>query len=135
MIPINAHTGPRKPDTPGYNSVTIAGRRGPLTKKWINLQLPLYHLLYTGKEELDANIEFAYFNLPKAISATGISVWSDFNPAMMGSAVTCIKGVIESIDEGIFWPPAENMKYEDDFGRIFTHEAEKNFEAVKRGAK
>ena len=24
--PDDAHTGPRKPDTPGYNSVTIAGK-------------------------------------------------------------------------------------------------------------
>jgi len=127
--PREAHIGTRKPETPEYNCVSIAaGNRRPSIRKWTNLQLPLYHLLHTGGESLDANIELAYFNLPKAVSATGTRVWKDFNAEIMKSAVICIKGVLESVDNSIFWPPAESTKFKDEFDRIFIHEAGRNFE-------
>ncbi|OGV61766.1 MAG: hypothetical protein A2283_23865 [Lentisphaerae bacterium RIFOXYA12_FULL_48_11] len=126
--PASAHTGTRKPDAPEYNSVSITGKRNTSQKKWNNLQLPLYHLLYTGKEEFDPNIELAYFNLPKAISDTGLSIWNNFDTETMSSAIRCIKGVIEDIDGCKFWPPAARVKY-DPFERLFIHEPEDNFES------
>jgi ATP-dependent helicase/nuclease subunit B len=127
--PEKAHIGSPRPETPEYNCVTAgSGSKRVSRKRWTNLQLPLYHLLYTGKEQFDEKIELAYFNLPKAISATGISVWENFNPLTMKSAITCIKGVLEAIVDNVFWPPAEATKFDDDFERIFIHEAEKNFE-------
>ncbi|MDD4872488.1 MAG: PD-(D/E)XK nuclease family protein, partial [Kiritimatiellae bacterium] len=124
--PVAAHTGSRRTETPDYNCIAHSGKRGTSQRRWINLQLPLYHLLYTGKEKFDPNIELAYFNLPKAVSDTGLYAWNNFDAETMSSAIRCIKGVIEDIDGGKFWPPAGKVKY-DQFERLFIHEPEENF--------
>jgi len=125
--PWEAHMKRRDGSAAEYNRFLLQTKRGTSEYKWVNLQLPAYHLIYTEKEKFESNIELAYFNLPKAVSATGISTWVGFGPGAMESALICLNGVLDGIGSGVFWPPSETVKYED-FERLFIHEPEDNFE-------
>ncbi|MCX6984802.1 MAG: hypothetical protein NT118_08650 [Lentisphaerae bacterium] len=82
------------------------------------MQLPLYQLLLEKEGNFkDAKIICGYFNLPKAISDTGIEIWDGMD-SYLKDAEKCAVGVIESIRNGIFWPPSENIRY-DDFENLF----------------
>ncbi|MDP8218149.1 MAG: hypothetical protein P9M03_05435, partial [Candidatus Theseobacter exili] len=59
-----------------------------------------------------------FFNLPSALSETGISVWEDFSQELLESAKVCAEGVIADIKSGRIWPPAEKVMY-DDFESLF----------------
>ena len=96
-------------------------------RRWIDLQLPLYALLYGNSPNLDACVRLAYFNLPKAVSETGIYVWEDFDADMMGPAMRCAEGVLNDIGDAVFWPPSERVPY-DDYDRLLTDDPEKVFD-------
>ena len=85
--------------------------------RWIDLQLPLYRELLSASMDLPDDVEMAYFNLPKAVSETGLSLWDGFSGELGSSARECASGVIAAIREERFWPPAEHLVY-DDFERI-----------------
>lgn len=88
-------------------------------KCWTDLQLPLYQLLLEKEGNFkDGKIVCGYFNLPKAISDTGIEIWDGMGDVYLKDAEKCASGVIENIRNGIFWPPNENVKY-DDFEKLF----------------
>ncbi|MGH8048207.1 MAG: PD-(D/E)XK nuclease family protein, partial [Chthoniobacterales bacterium] len=76
-----------------------------VSKWWSNLQLPLYRqfLIETGIEP--GAVLCGYFNLPKAVSATGIVEWADFNDGLGESALRCACGVLADIEREKFWPP------------------------------
>lgn len=86
----------------------------PLSKWWTNLQLPLYRQLLadSGLE----NVSCAYFNLPKAVSATGVMEWPDFDAALADSALRCARGVIADVGRGRFWPPNPRAPYPQNAG-------------------
>ncbi|WP_044891529.1 PD-(D/E)XK nuclease family protein [Opitutus terrae] len=94
---------------------------------WTDLQLPLYRLavqtdptLATGGEQ--PLLECAYFNLPKAIGETGIRPWTDYTRELDDAAWRCANGVAAAIHAGIFWPPNETLRPEqDDFATLFQH--------------
>ena len=117
-----------------YNRLTVkskADKKGHVKeteKKWVNLQLPLYRLLYDDSNAFNPMFELAYFNLPKAISETGLSLWREFNNDMMTSAMHCVEGVLDDIARGIFWPPAERVQYDDDFEMLFLNSPDKAFD-------
>lgn len=77
---------------------------------WINLQLPVYDLALRRTGPID---ELAYFNLPRAVMATGVSCWEAYGDAHRESAERCLDRVLEAIREGIFWPPADFVRYDD----------------------
>lgn len=123
--PETEHLGTHREDTPEYNraeiSVVSRGKTKDVVKRWADLQLPLYEVLYTRGMVYRENIELAYFALPKAVSRTGVLVWDEFDKARMASAVKCAAAVVELVKKKTFWPPAERVKYEN-FANMFYFE-------------
>jgi len=89
------------------------GRNG-----WYDLQLPLYRILFERDDAIKAripgdfdSISCGYFNLPKAVSSTGISEWKDIDKEIKEAEKIALN-VISSIRNNIFWPPAQKVGYE-----------------------
>ena len=128
------HLAKRRDETPDYNQLVFKGKEGRKGSagdkefRWVDLQLPLYRRMYDDGNAFNPKIELAYFNLPKAVGETGLSVWEDFNDDTMDSADNCIAGILENIANGTFWPPAGNVKYDDDFKTLFFDSPEKAFD-------
>ncbi len=89
-------------------------RVGSLSKWWTNLQLPLYRQLIVDAGRRD--VSCGYFNLPKAVTATGVSVWPDFGDDLAASALGCAQGVISDVERGRFWPPNPHNPYPQNAG-------------------
>jgi len=114
IFPLKAHiAGPHK-DSPNFAQLEIEGK----PKRWIDLQLPLYQYLLQADGLSFDNTELAYFNLPKAVTQTGIYIWDKLTPSIITSAQNCAKQIIQNIRANNFWPPAENLKH-DDFAKLF----------------
>ncbi|MDA0323761.1 MAG: PD-(D/E)XK nuclease family protein [Verrucomicrobia bacterium] len=79
---------------------------------WVDLQLPVYDLVLRRMHTVDRIDELAYFNLPKAVTETGVSAWSDFSDAHREAAEQCLERVLAAIRSGAFWPPAEAVRYD-----------------------
>lgn len=110
-----AHLAPPRDGTPGFALVTADGRE----RRWINLQLPLYRLLFTAAQPLDGSaLELGYINLPKAVTETELSLWPGFTDSLYDSAMRCAEGIIEAVQARRFWPPSPRPQY-DDFGPLF----------------
>lgn len=90
-------------------------------KQWTDLQLPLYALLM--REHFGKDVECGYFILPKALKETGLYFWDGLND-LLPSAETCARAIVDQIKAGIFWPPAEKVKY-DDFEPLFAGDPER----------
>lgn len=82
-------------------------------KRWIDLQLPLYRVLIEAAYEPQAPVDIGYFNLPKAISETGIVLWPGFGDELLASARRCAQGVVRDIVSRRYWPPASKVRYDD----------------------
>lgn len=114
--PAATHLGTDREDLPAYARVQVAGRG----RSWRDLQLPLYRLLLQQDQAFAGFgvVELGYFNLPKAVGQTGIQVWAEFDGGLLDAARTCAEGVAADVQAGRFWPPRENVRY-DDFERLF----------------
>jgi ATP-dependent helicase/nuclease subunit B len=112
--PQKAHLGTPVSDAAIYTTVNYNGKE----RSWRELQLPLYHMLLAGNRELPEKVEIGYFNLPKAITDTELSIWDDFNDGLLKSARACAEGIIRDVKERRFWPPSERLQY-DDFEKLF----------------
>ena len=103
-------------DRPDWLRVLHRGQE----RRWIDLQLPLYRLALAA--EFGADVTCAYFNLPKAVSETGIIAWDDPEHELQAAAETCAAGVAEAILAEDFWPPVDALsRYDDDWNRLFHH--------------
>ena len=92
-------------------------RQGPKDlKTWKDLQLPLYHRLVKTLE-ITGEIELGYVLLPKKTEDVGFAQgeWDDDEIA---DGIATAERVIADIRAGIFWPPREATKYEDEFSAI-----------------
>ncbi|MCX6998209.1 MAG: PD-(D/E)XK nuclease family protein [Kiritimatiellaeota bacterium] len=118
--PAAVHLGRARDDTRPY-ALTADGKQ-----RWQDLQLPLY--LHALPPEHQSAAELAYFNLPKALENTALSVWDGFSSHLRQSAEACARGVLADIRSGRFWPPTENPPH-DDFERLFTAAPEDCFHA------
>ncbi|MFA7159063.1 MAG: PD-(D/E)XK nuclease family protein [Kiritimatiellia bacterium] len=141
VSPESAHLGRRREDeTRDYNRLVVPGKPGkkgqPAEKtfRWVDLQLPLYRLLFNPESLFEPRVELAYFNLPKAAGEAGLVAWDDFDGTVMASALECIRGVLEDIEGRVFWPPSEHVRYEDEFEALFQQPPEEAFD-VKGFAK
>lgn len=114
--PIDTHLSNARPDTPDFALVELAGK----TKRWTDLQLPLYQLLTPATLLKGNSVELAYFNLPKAIADTGVQSWAPGDTDVIESATTCATHILERIRARTFWPPAEKVAFQDDIDAIFT---------------
>ena len=78
---------------------------------WQNLQLPLYAsaLAETG----DGLATPCYFTIGTTESEVSLHEWTDFSADDLFSATECATWIAEKISEGVFWPPAEKVNYDD----------------------
>jgi ATP-dependent helicase/nuclease subunit B len=110
--PVQAHLASVRDDTPDYAQVTVAGKE----KRWTDLQLPLYALL--GVTDAEEPPEPAYFCLPRAVSETALEPWPTFDADLASAALFSAEAMATQIQNGVFWPPAEALTY-DDFESLF----------------
>ncbi len=124
--PDNAHIGGARDDAPEYAlAPTETGR----PKQWHDLQLPLYAVLFRGLES-EGPVEVAHFHLPRAVTDTGLDVWDGLSDNLIQSAWDCAKGIVRDIQQGVFWPPADNVKH-DAFETLFPFPASQSVEWPK----
>jgi ATP-dependent helicase/nuclease subunit B len=128
--PLKAHARVAKPGeaVPGFALFSSEGRE----MAWTDLQLPIYwEALRTQRGMAEApSTEAGYFNLPKAVGETGLSVWSDYTPEIHTAAMRCAEGVAAAVEAGVFWPPAKDAKHDESngFGGFFHHGAAESVE-------
>jgi len=125
--PKTVHLCRAKDGVRDYASVAIQGKNKPVEKQWIDLQLPLYGMLNSGSLSDSNPCELGYFNLPKAVNETGVEIWEGYDQSLAVSAERCVRGVIQDLQERRFWPPSENVRY-DDFETLFPASAEECFD-------
>lgn len=119
IAPGKSHLGRADEDTPDFAAVTVDGKK----MKWRDLQLPLYRLLLAAGMDLPRDVEFGYFNLPRAIGETGLSLWDGFSEELQASAEACASDVISAVRANRFWPPAGRVEF-DQYDRILLGDAE-----------
>ena len=117
--PAETHLGPPRPGREAFE-VHVNGK----TRRWTDLQLPVYRWLAEADPDLpaDAPLRVAYVNLPKSVRQTQRADWPE-EAALTGPARLCLERVVEGIRDGVWGPPADNVPY-DDFAPLFHHGAE-----------
>jgi ATP-dependent helicase/nuclease subunit B len=100
--------------TPEYARITDEHGK---ERAWRDLQLPVYILMLRQLQPNAESVQAGYFNLPKAVSNTGIKIWNTVTQADIQSAENCLRGIVADITAGRFWPPTEKVKY-DPFEKI-----------------
>jgi len=93
---------------------------------WVDLQLPLY--LQAVAAEYGHAVACGYFNLPKAVGETGLSLWTGYDADVQAAAMRCAEGVVAAVQARRFWPPAELPPDNDDFAVLFPQGAEASVE-------
>ena len=128
-LPQEAHWAPVGPDPetyPPYCRFELIRPRGkPLTRRWTNLQLPLYrwwaenHSTYAGQE-----VSVGYFLLPAEEEDVGVYLWPELDSERMDSAIACAQGVVADLKSGWTGSPRSRVTF-DDFEELFFHDAGK----------
>lgn len=115
--PKEAHLGPRKS---AHEALWVEDENGK-PKQWTDLQLPLYRWLAEEQPWFPAGepLQVAYFQLPKAVNDSGLVFWKQ-EEALAESARNALSHVSAQIRNGIWGPPAEQVRY-DDFEALFHH--------------
>ena len=78
---------------------------------WSNLQLPLYAMAV--RERLASLPVPAYFTLGATEADVAIHEWTDFASHDLEAASACASWLVAQITSGVFWPPAEHVRYDD----------------------
>jgi len=87
-------------------------------RQWVDLQLPLYRALAEHRWPQDSQPPLVgYFLLPPKIEDSAIELLP-LDEARYESALTCARDIAERVSRGVFWPPAENLRF-DDFSPLF----------------
>jgi ATP-dependent helicase/nuclease subunit B len=115
--PHDAHIGSPWTGTPAWARLMEGARE----RQWLDLQLPLYlHALPLLVPEAQGRVACGYFNLPKAATATALLLWDEHSPALQEQAIRCAGEIAAAVRAGIFWPPNEEIRTDDDdFGVLF----------------
>lgn len=120
VTPAAAHFRPRRAKDLPRPWATFEWEGKP--QVWIDLQLALYRQALA--EEFPGPLSCGYFNLPKAAAGTGLSWWEPYPAELHAAAIRCAEGVCGAIGAGEFWPPAEELRRQDDpFAALFHHGA------------
>ncbi len=119
--PLDTHLECASPEDAAAIQIIVNGKME--SRKWVDLQIPLYlKLLEANRERIinskeehfnSKNVSAGYFNLPDELTKTCITLWEDLDNITVENAFQCSMNVIQSIKKGIFWPPAEQMKYDE----------------------
>lgn len=102
----------------GKTAPVIESALTPDGQQWVDLQLPLYRALAEFKWPDDGEpTEVGYFLLPPKIEDSSIELLP-LDEARYRSALACAGDIAERVRGGIYWPPAEKLRY-DDFEALF----------------
>ncbi len=82
-------------------------RKKSVTKRWTNLQVPLYAVALGDIDEI------GYFVVGATEENVGLELWDGFGEADKESARRCAEWVAARVCDGQFWPPAEKVAYDD----------------------
>lgn len=94
----------------GFAMAGAAGKE-PVWFRWVDLQLPLYawaldqlgaKLAWPAPLSLE-RLEIGYFNLPRAVTETGLALWNDFDGKWLTPAIQCAEAVAREVAGGRFW--------------------------------
>jgi ATP-dependent helicase/nuclease subunit B len=83
----------------------------PVDFLWRNLQLPLYALAVSNRDSCVPTP--CYFTLGATAADVAIHAWEDFAATDIEAARACTEWIVGQIAAGIFWPPAEALRYDD----------------------
>jgi len=97
LKPAQAHIGKARDDTPEWALLSDQVRR------WLDLQLPLYKAFL--EREFPGNVTVGYFNLPRAVTETGVLEWEELDRVTVLDAVECAGEIARMIRDGRFFPP------------------------------
>lgn len=101
--------------------------------RWKNLQLPLYARIMAAHYGVE-RVQVGYISLPRAVSEARLEVWDGLDSALQTAAWACAGGVIDSVRQGLFWPPGRGLEY-DDFESLVFEDTESSFDpALLHGA-
>ena len=104
------HQASPRESTPSYAKV----QAGSKARQWVDLQLPLYALLWQASPlKPSAHVQVGYFLLPPALEDTRVQIWEDLDEPMLDSAKRCAEGVCQAVRAGKFWPPAGRVAFDD----------------------
>ena len=99
------------------------------SQRWIDLQLPLYAMAVAKKHPDVSSVDAAYICLPAAVESIGLKEWKReaksgavWNDDLLFAAKSCAEEAVRRIREGIFWPPADEVKF-DDYGEMLLGDA------------
>jgi ATP-dependent helicase/nuclease subunit B len=124
--PSKKHFGPRlsKEWLPPALVEYHDGRRQN-TKRWADLQLPLYREIlrhWHGAEIGDMPVLTAYFTLSADPAETAVQEFIELNEEVMASAMDCAKEIAERVHSGLFWPPQPlKTSWNDPFEPLFLN--------------
>jgi len=94
-------------------------------RAWGDLQLPIYERVCAG-EFSGRDLRCGYFNLPRAVGDTALSLWENYTPELAAAAWGCAEGVASAIARREFWPPRELKPWDaerDEFATLFQRGA------------
>ncbi len=114
---------------PGW--LLAVGEKGK-TQRWTDLQVPLYHLALSERFPGES-VTAGYATLGRTAEDVRIDLWDGLGEALLDSARNCAAGVIESIRQGIFWPPNDRMPAWDEFRDLLSPTAEEAVDATGLG--
>ncbi len=96
-------------DSPAIYSGQDKGK--PADFLWQNLQLPLYA---AAVELRDGVLPLpCYLTLGNTEAEVDLRPWEDFSSEDLAAAKACATWIAGRISEGVFWPPAEKVTYDD----------------------
>ena len=124
--PAKKHFGPRlSSEWLPAAEVVYNGNKGPLTKRWADLQLPLYRQILShwhGVEIGDAPMVTAYFTLSADPAETAVHEFTELSDDVMVSAMDCANAIAELVHKGVFWPPQPlKTSWDDPFDLLFLN--------------
>jgi len=97
-------------DCPAWHHSTDAKGK-PRACLWQNLQLPLYVAALAN--DFGKIPQPCYLTIGNTRNRVTLHVWDGFSKAEVESAMACTEWIIQRIDQGIFMPPAEKVRYDD----------------------
>ena len=112
---------PHEQDNPGESWKCFEDAKD-VCQRWTDLQLPLYVAAVARKWPDAPGVETAYITLPATVEDVKLRPWENLSADVLSSATDCAEEAVSRIQQGIFWPPAADLKL-DDFSDILADDA------------